>query len=461
MPSDTEKIEYKADIFYNSSLMGKSAGPFIIWDSAAFLFNKLLGGFLSNIILQAQTISKEKVNETTEAFSEILDDINKTGLSAKTLSITTHDDAILNGVEITQQQTTSEKYIVYFQGNGILYEDTIENKYDNGILSAAQNLNCNVIAFNYRGVGNSKGKATSKDDLVTDGLAIVQYLLYEKKIKPENIVLHGYSLGGAIATLVAERLHAKKISVSVFNSRTFSTLTNLVNALFRTGNLFNHKHPEKQSGHKESFFGKLMGWALSPIVKLTLSLTNWEIDVAKAYSQLPEDKKAYVFSRSPKNLRNKNEDVRDDTTIPHFASLHEGKQVKDERKSKKNAIRNEVLDMFFKPTTLQSTLAFFSDERSKKFIDEKKKNMTLSEQENLNQLLAQEKAFSDTKLTVRQKLEDTENTENVGYMEYTFNQQKYKILNAHDIPSTLLWKKDRNEETIFQDFFNKTTSPAA
>jgi fermentation-respiration switch protein FrsA (DUF1100 family) len=63
----------------------------------------------------------------------------------------------------------------------------------------------NVLIFDYRGYGASDGVAAKESDLYADGDAAVAFVMNEKGIRPEQIVLYGQSLGTAIVADVASR----------------------------------------------------------------------------------------------------------------------------------------------------------------------------------------------------------------------------------------------------------------
>jgi hypothetical protein len=59
-----------------------------------------------------------------------------------------------------------------------------------------------VLLVDYRGFGRSSG-SPSERGLYTDGLAAWAYLVEKENIAPERIVLHGHSIGAAVAIEVA------------------------------------------------------------------------------------------------------------------------------------------------------------------------------------------------------------------------------------------------------------------
>jgi len=75
----------------------------------------------------------------------------------------------------------------------------------------------NVILWNYRGYGRSGGNP-KPELLLSDGELIVKYLREECKVS--KLILHGESLGGAIATRLAAKLRVDFL----FADRTFGSL---------------------------------------------------------------------------------------------------------------------------------------------------------------------------------------------------------------------------------------------
>jgi uncharacterized protein len=75
-----------------------------------------------------------------------------------------------------------------------------------------------VFIVDYRGFGKSEGRPSEKG-VYLDGLAAYDHLVKEEGIAPENIVLHGHSLGAAVAVEVALRRSVKSVVLeSAFTS---------------------------------------------------------------------------------------------------------------------------------------------------------------------------------------------------------------------------------------------------
>lgn len=89
--------------------------------------------------------------------------------------------------------------VVYFHGNG-------------GNLSSvgwvARHLSArgfNVMLFDYRGYGRSEGAAADERGIFADADAAYDYVVRERGVRPERLILYGQSLGTAAAADVASR----------------------------------------------------------------------------------------------------------------------------------------------------------------------------------------------------------------------------------------------------------------
>jgi fermentation-respiration switch protein FrsA (DUF1100 family) len=82
-----------------------------------------------------------------------------------------------------------------------------------------------VLIFDYRGYGDSQGEPT-QEGLAHDGRAVWKYATDTLKIEPKRLVLYGESLGGGVATQLAQECCQNKtppaglILRSTFNSLT-------------------------------------------------------------------------------------------------------------------------------------------------------------------------------------------------------------------------------------------------
>lgn len=125
--------------------------------------------------------------------------------------IINHSGYKLDAMEF-EVKPSSKNWLVYFCGNGMVYQDAFDE-----IKRIAKKTHANLLVFNYRGVGFSKGNPAGFTDLLVDGAACVQYLRKVKKVRQKNITLWGFSLGGAVATALCT--FYKRIKL--FNERSF------------------------------------------------------------------------------------------------------------------------------------------------------------------------------------------------------------------------------------------------
>ncbi len=89
--------------------------------------------------------------------------------------------------------------VLYFHGNGgnLSYAGWI------GERLAGNSLD--VLIFDYRGYGRSEGRMTNERALLADANAAYDYLLRERKVRPERLALYGQSLGTTAAIDTASR----------------------------------------------------------------------------------------------------------------------------------------------------------------------------------------------------------------------------------------------------------------
>ena len=102
---------------------------------------------------------------------------------------------------------TPQGTILYFHGNA----DNILR-----LLSWAEQIRsdfrCNVFIFSYAGYGKSEGAPTAPG-VLDDGLAALKFLTEQEGIPLDQIILYGFSLGGAVAIDLASRYEVKALIV--------------------------------------------------------------------------------------------------------------------------------------------------------------------------------------------------------------------------------------------------------
>lgn len=118
------------------------------------------------------------------------------GLQYESITITTSDDIRLHGWFVPADKARG--VMLFFHGNAGNISHRLE------LLAIFHDLGLSSLIIDYRGYGQSQGKV-SEQGTYLDAEAAWQYLTRERNIQPENIVVYGMSLGGAIAADLAAR----------------------------------------------------------------------------------------------------------------------------------------------------------------------------------------------------------------------------------------------------------------
>ena len=120
---------------------------------------------------------------------------------AETVWFNSGDGTRLNGLFFESQTKPETGTIIFFHGkSGNLTDVT-------WVAQRFARHGFNVLLFDYRGYGASDGVAGDEAGLYSDGDAAVAFIVNEKKVRPEKIVLYGHSLGTAVVADVASRGH--------------------------------------------------------------------------------------------------------------------------------------------------------------------------------------------------------------------------------------------------------------
>lgn len=90
------------------------------------------------------------------------------------------------------------------------------------MMELSERLDASVFAFDYRGYGKSQGKPFEQG-VLEDGEAAQRWLAARIDVQPDQIVLYGRSLGGAVAVHLASTLGARALIVE----RTFHSMVDI------------------------------------------------------------------------------------------------------------------------------------------------------------------------------------------------------------------------------------------
>ncbi len=105
----------------------------------------------------------------------------------------------LHGWFVKAAQRTAPATIIYFHGNS----GNITNV--GWIGSALASRGFEVLLIDYRGYGRSEGEVTDESGINADADAAYDYLVKERGVSPERLVLFGQSLGTTAAADLASR----------------------------------------------------------------------------------------------------------------------------------------------------------------------------------------------------------------------------------------------------------------
>ncbi len=153
----------------------------------------------------------------------IIDTINNGDIcKIKKINIDLDDGGFLDGVtlhynEADKLEFKDQQWHIVFNGQMHSYEQDFEKRPE--LVEFLNDYKVNVLRFNYKGVGESKGdKYKNFEEVIKDGSEVIEYLL-NKGVKLENISIEGISFGGAVALHVSQHFGGiKKVIQHTFTS---------------------------------------------------------------------------------------------------------------------------------------------------------------------------------------------------------------------------------------------------
>ena len=122
------------------------------------------------------------------------------GFEYESIMFKTSDDVTLNGWFIPNH--ASQDVVLFFHGNTGNISHCMET------IEIYHRIGLGMFIFDYRGYGNSLGR-TSEQGTYRDAEAAWLYLVKQRDILPEHIVVHGRSLGGAVASWLVSQYTPK------------------------------------------------------------------------------------------------------------------------------------------------------------------------------------------------------------------------------------------------------------
>eukprot|EP01097_Dermamoeba_algensis_P006062 TRINITY_DN381_c0_g2_i1.p1 TRINITY_DN381_c0_g2~~TRINITY_DN381_c0_g2_i1.p1 ORF type:complete len:282 (-),score=58.21 TRINITY_DN381_c0_g2_i1:111-956(-) len=135
--------------------------------------------------------------------------------------INTIDGVKLQAYVIRNVPSRNSPTVIMFHGNaGNL-------SYRLGIMKKFLDLGCNSVILSYRGYGKSEGVPSEKG-LQIDAQTILDYVLSREDLN-HQIVIHGQSLGGAVAIDLASKQHSKLAAIMLEN--TFTSIPDMIDVV--------------------------------------------------------------------------------------------------------------------------------------------------------------------------------------------------------------------------------------
>ncbi len=183
------------------------------------------------------------------------------------------------------------------------------------LLKISNETGADVYTGNYRGVGLSEGFPNDINDLTMDGEAMVQCLI-SQGFSQNNILVHGWSFGGAVGVHVAALHQELDNEMHFCGDRTFSSMIEETKAYWR----------QRRPYNKNTLAGRCKAILLSGAVLFALGLIytlRWNFKNVDCYKSL-NGYKFVIFQRR-------------DPIVPYEASLY--KRVKDVDMSSFDKIR--------------------------------------------------------------------------------------------------------------------------
>jgi hypothetical protein len=150
-----------------------------------------------------------------------------------------------------------DKLLIRVGGNGAFYEYGF-----NDYAAEANDLGVPMLCFNPRDVGESTG-STSPEGLALDVFTAYEYGIQAMGINPNDVLVHGMSLGGASGAMGARLIQEKypDAEINIVNNRSFGNLPTTAQHLLGNGRL-------------------------AKIAKFLLEWTGWEMNAKEALENL-------------------------------------------------------------------------------------------------------------------------------------------------------------------------------
>jgi pimeloyl-ACP methyl ester carboxylesterase len=161
---------------------------------------------------------------------DVLETPKYIGLKFEDIQLTTKDNVNLSAwfVPAKDSDSIGKGVILFCHGNG----GNIGNRVS--YLPIFKDLGLATFLFDYRGYGKSEGQP-SEEGSYKDVEAAWQYLTQERKIPPQKIIIYGESLGGAIASYIAQttaQQNPQNLAAGLILASTFTSISDRAAELY-------------------------------------------------------------------------------------------------------------------------------------------------------------------------------------------------------------------------------------
>jgi len=161
---------------------------------------------------------KQNVNATIKGLDK--------SIKAEPINLRIDPTTNLSGIKITgsDPETQSKKWIVYFQPNAAVWEANLLH-----LIKLHEVTTANILSYNYPQVGFSTGEVRSQDDVLLAADKIMHSLL-DQGVSDQDILMHGFSVGGLVASIEAAKLADEGFFPALCNERSTLSVPEMLHA---------------------------------------------------------------------------------------------------------------------------------------------------------------------------------------------------------------------------------------
>jgi fermentation-respiration switch protein FrsA (DUF1100 family) len=201
--------------------------PFLIYIGYCIRFYRIQSNFIYNPHFGLEIKSKNKTIEHEEITYQTTDGITISAWYVPFIPKAAHsEDNPDAGAELQEPvppgvPESSKGVILFCHGNA----GNISQRIDS--FEIFRQLGFSTFIFDYRGYGKSEGKPSEKGTYL-DAEGAWNWLVREKKMKPEEIIVVGRSLGGGIASYLAKKYQPRALIIE----SSFISISDMARVMF-------------------------------------------------------------------------------------------------------------------------------------------------------------------------------------------------------------------------------------